>query len=197
MSINKIREYIMVKDNFSHVNLEEVGCYDYYGELKYTDAIYEMLNMSFKMDRLITEVSYVIAFDHAKMPKGICKVGQGGLSETPTPMQSIFTFLLLTGASSFIIVHNHVSNLPEASDSDKVITKMAAMLATAFDMEFIGHMIINPNGYVIQGGVMDGTKAELDEDGDLISCTYNEECEDVFETEETENISVTSETYMK
>lgn len=195
MGANKIREYIMVKDNFSHAKLEEIGCYDYYGELKYTDHIYDMLNRSFKMDSLITEVSYVIAFDHTKMPKGICKVGQGGLGETPTPMQPIFTFLLLTGASSFVVVHNHISDMPEASESDKMITKMTCMLATAFDMEFIGHMIINPNGYIIDGGTMDGIVAELDEDGDIVSWNakegeYNDE-KSPFD--EDEDVHVTSE----
>ena len=179
MGTNKIREYIMVKDNFSHAKLEEVGCYDYCGELRYMDDIYDMLNNSFKMDSLITEVSYVIAFDHKKTPKGICKVGQGGLDETPTPMQPIFTFLLLTGASSFIVAHNHISDMPEASESDKMTTKMMGMLATAFDMEFIGHMIINPSGYIIDGGTMDGIVAELDEEGEIVSWNAKEEgCDD-------------------
>ncbi len=179
MGTNKIREYIMVKDNFSHAKLEEVGCYDYYGELKYTDRIYDMLNKAFRMDSLITEVSYVIAFDHKKMPKGICKVGQGGLGETPTPMQPMFTFLLLAGASSFVVAHNHISDMPNASEDDKMVTKMMGMLATAFDVEFIGHMIINPNGYVIDGGTMDGIVAELDEDGEIVSWNAKEEeCDD-------------------
>lgn len=184
----KIREYIMVKDNFNHAKLEEVKCYDYYGELKYTDHIYDMLTRTFRMDSLITEVSYVIAFDHQKMPKGICKVGQGGLSETPTPMQPIFTFLLLTGASSFIVVHNHISNVPEASDADKMTTKMMGMLASNFDMEFIGHMIINPCGYIIDGGTMDGIIGELDENGDIYSWNSKKEVYDDAET-----IHVTSE----
>ena len=175
METNKIREYIMVKDNFSHAKLEEVGCYDYNGNLKYTDHIYNMLNDVFRMDSLITEVSYVVGFDHKKIPKGICKVGQGGLSETPTPMQPIFTFLLLTGSSSFIVVHNHISDMSEASESDKMVTTMIGMLATGFDMEFIGHMIINPCGYIIDGGVMDGIVAELDEDGDIYSWNSKEE----------------------
>ena len=193
MEMNKIREYIMVKDNFSHAKLEEVGNYDYYGELQYTDHIYHMLNSSFKMDSLITEVSYVIAFDHTKTPKGICKVGQGGLGETPTPMQPIFTFLLLAGASSFVVAHNHISDMPEASESDKMITKMIGMLANAFDMEFIGHMIINPNGYVIDGGTMDGIVAELDEDGDVVSWNKNEEDDDYVPFGESEITHGTSE----
>lgn len=195
MRENIIREYIMVKDKFSHAKLEEVGYYDYSGELKYTDDIYNMLNLSFKMDSLITEVSYVIAFDHKKMPKGICKVGQGGLSETPAPMQPIFTFLLLTGASSFIVAHNHISDMPNASESDKMITKMLGMLGMALDMEFIGHMIINPNGYTIDGGTMDGIISELDEDGEIFSWNANEEEHDEEETavDGAEAIHVTSE----
>lgn len=197
METNKIIEYIMVKDGFSHAKLEEIGCYDYDGELKYTDDIYNMLNESFKMDSLITEVSYVIAFDHKKMPKGICKVGQGGLNETPTPMQPVFTFLLLTGASSFVVAHNHISDMPEASGSDKVITGMLERLGSAFDMEFIGHMIINPSGYVIDGGTMDGIVAELDEDGDIYSWnakkedTFSDDDEDPFD--EDEEVHITSE----
>lgn len=191
METNKIREYVMVKDNFSHAKLEEIGCYDYYGELRYTDYVYGMLNDLFKMDRLITEVSYVIAFDHKKMPKGICKVGQGGLSETPNPTQPIFTFLLLTGASSFIVVHNHISDMPNASESDKLTTQMIGTLATAFNMEFVGHMIINPNGYIIDGGTMDGIVAELDENGDI--CSWNSKEEDEMSFGESEPIHVTSE----
>ena len=196
METNKIREYIMVKDEFSHAKLEEIGCYDYYGELKYTDDIYNMLNGSFKMNRLITEVSYVIAFDHKKMPKGICKVGQGGLSETPTPMQSVFTFLLLTGASSFVVAHNHISDMPNASESDKTISGMLGTLAISFDMEFIGHMVVNPNGYTIDGGTMDGIVAELDEDGEVVSWNSKEEeydDEEELPFNKVEPIHVTSE----
>ena len=200
METGKIREYIMLKDNFSHAKLEEVGCFDYYGDLKYTDDIYNMLNRSFKMDSLITEVSYVIAFDHKKMPKGICKVGQGGLNETPTPMQPIFTFLLLAGASSFIVAHNHISDMPEASESDKIVTKMVGALASSFDMEFIGHMVISPNGYTIDGGTMDGIVAELDEDGETVGRNSTEEecdCEEEPLFNDVEPIHVTSENIYK
>ena len=194
METGKIREYIMVKDSFSHAKLEEVGCYDYHGELKYTDEIYNMLSSTFKMDSLITEVSYVIAFDHKKMPKGICKVGQGGLNETPTPIQPVFTFLLLAGANSFIVAHNHISDMPNASESDKMISKMMGTLATSFDMEFIGHMVINPNGYVIDGGTMDGIVAELDEDGEIVSWDAKEvEYDEESPFDEAEPIHVTSE----
>ena len=66
----------------------------------------------------------------------------------------------MTGASSFIVVHNHISDMPEASPCDKIITNRIETLGDAFDIEFIGHMIINPNGYIIDGGIMNGTTSE-------------------------------------
>lgn len=185
MKTDKIREYIMVKDEFGHAKLEEVGCCDWNGELKYTDEMYKMLNKVFRMDSLITEVSYVIAFDLAKKVKGVCRIGQGDASETPISMQNIFTFLLLSGAASFVLVHNHISDLPKASDADKMITMKTNTLAMMFGMEFIGHMIINPNGYIIDGGTMDGTEEGLNEDSDSVD--YDDyDGEDVFEDEDDE-----------
>ena len=157
MQIDRIREYIIVKDTFDHATLEEVNCYQWEGDLVYTDEIHRMLNEVFRMNKLSTEMSYVIALDHAKNPKGICKIGQGDANATPTSMQNIFTFLLLSGAYSFILIHNHVSKMPNPSPEDKTITMRAGMFANMFDMEFIGHMIIHPEGYTIDGGVMAGT----------------------------------------
>ena len=188
MKTNKIREYIMLKDKFSHAKLEEIRCYDWNGNLKYTDEIYKMLNEIFKMDSLITELSYVIALDHANNPKGVCRIGQGDASETPTSMQNIFTFLLLTGANAFVLVHNHISEMPEASESDRMITSKTNIFANMFDMEFIGHMIINPNGYIINGGTMDNTRRKVCNDGNLIDyevcgdeCDFDEEDVESFE----------------
>ena len=61
-----------------------------------------------------------------------------------------------------------------------MITFKADNLAQMFGMEFIGHMIINPNGYIIDGGVMDGTNRAMDEYGDLFDC-------DVFDDEESDD----------
>lgn len=170
MKANKIREYILVKDKNNHPKLEEVGCYEWNGDLKYTDEVFEMLDNVFKMDKLITEVSYVIAFDHAKKVKGVCRVGQGNANESPMPLQSIYTFLLLTGANAFIVAHNHISEMPEVSAGDKIITTKVNSFALMFEMEFIGHMILNPCGYVIDGGTMNGTAREYDEYGELYDC---------------------------
>ena len=152
----KIREYTIIKNKFNHPKLEEVNCYEWDGNLAYMDEIYKMLNEVFRMNRLSTEMSYVIALDHAKRPKGVCQVGHGDANEVITSMQSTFTFLMLTGANSFVVVHNHVSDMPDPSKEDNVISMKINMLANMFDVEFIGHMIISPNGYTVDGGIMDG-----------------------------------------
>lgn len=157
----KIREYIVVKNEFNHPSLEEARCYNWKGDLSYVSEVCRMLNEIFKMDRLSTEMSYVVALDHAKKPKGVCQIGHGDTSEVLTSMQNVFTFLLLVGANSFYVVHNHVSDMPEASADDKSVTFKINFLASMFEnLEFIGHMIINPNGYIVDGGEMDGATSE-------------------------------------
>lgn len=162
----KIREYIMVKNEVNHPSLKETREFEWSGDLRYTDEVYKMLKEVFLMDKLTTEASYVVALDHAKKPKGVCKIGQGNPNETMTSMENVFTFLLLTGAYSFILAHNHVSEMPEVSISDQIVSTKASTIANMFNMEFIGHMIIHPNGYVIDGGVMNGT--EMDKEDDVL-----------------------------
>lgn len=174
MKTTEIKEYIVIKDKKNHPKLEEARNFDWVGELSSTDEIRRMLNEVFRMNKLSTEMSYVVALDHAKKLKGVCQIGHGDASQVLTSMQNIFTFLLLTGANSFVLAHNHVSEMPIASYDDNIITSKASNLADIFDIEFIGHMIVHPGGYNIDGGIMDGTELTLDyEDlGNDMAATY-------------------------
>ena len=183
---NKIREYIVVKDEHNHPSLEEVGCYDYQGDLQYTDDVFTMLSETFKMGVLCTEVSYIIAFDHAKKPKGICKIGQGDANTTPTSISNICTFLLLTGANACILSHNHISDMPQPSDEDRLVTTTMKCVCKLFNVEFIGHLITNPEGYIIIGGTTDGTSRKFDEDGELENYDYEKGCFYYYEEDEDE-----------
>ena len=160
----KINEYVVVKNKHNHPELEKTNCYEWDGDLAYMDEVHRMFNEVFRLNRLSTEMSYVVAFDHKKHPKGVCQIGHGDANQTSTSMQNIFTFLMLAGANSFVVAHNHVSNMPEASIEDKLVTTRITTLANMFDIEFVGHMIINPMGYVIDGGLMDGCTSSTDDD---------------------------------
>lgn len=164
----KIREYILVKDKVNHPKLKEINNYNWKGNLAYVDEIHRMLTEVFLMDRLVTERFYVVALDHAKKIKGICLVGQGSANEVPTPIQSIFTFLMLTGANAFVAIHNHISDMPEPSLQDNINSNRMNMIAKICDIEFIGHMIINPNGYVIDGGSVG--KVQIPENDNIDYC---------------------------
>ena len=162
MDTTKVREYIIVKNEFNHPSLEEVNCYEWTGDLVYVSEVCRMLNELFRMDRLSTEMSYVVALDHAKNLKGVCRIGHGDTSEVLMSMQSIFSFLLLSGANSFYVVHNHISDMPNASEDDKAVTLKVGLLTNMFgNLTFNGHIIINPNGYIVDGGEMDGAGKEL------------------------------------
>lgn len=173
----KVREYVIVKDEFAHSTLEEVSSHDWNGDSMYMSEIHQMLNEVFRMNRLSTERAYVVAFDHVTNIKGICQIGQGDINSTPTPSQNVFTFLLLSGAYSFIVVHNHVSNIPEPSKEDKINTAQFQIISNFLDLKFLGHMIINPNGYIIDGGTLgqngNNEENEADEKGREIEYLEN------------------------
>lgn len=160
----KIKEFSLTKNQDNIPRLEVGKYFNWKGEPRYFDEIHRMLNELFKLNKQMVEKSYVIAFDHAKEILGIMQVGQGSTNETPMPFQSIFTFLMLVGATSFMIIHNHISNMPNPSMNDRIITNRADTLGKMFEIAFIGHMIVNPKGYVVDEEKSVGLVNELDKE---------------------------------
>ncbi|RLE11711.1 hypothetical protein DRJ04_07550 [Candidatus Aerophobetes bacterium] len=50
-------------------------------------------------------------------------------------------------AAGILLVHNHPSGHPEASDDDKKITRMIAETAGVLDIKIIDHIIVGKSGY--------------------------------------------------
>lgn len=149
---NKIKEYILVLDKNNHPILEEVNCRDWYGDTFYDSEIARMMRELFNMNRLTIEQAYVVAFDHKRQIKGVYLVGQGSKSSCPVPSDSLFTFLLIIGARSFMTVHNHPSGSVQASDGDNHTTQDMQNKGDLFDMLFLGSMIIGGNDCYVYGG---------------------------------------------
>lgn len=154
----RIKEFIMIKDEHNFPKLKQDRYYEWQGNLQYMSEIHRMLNDIFLMNKRTCEVAYVVALDHSKMPKGVCKIGHGGSDSTNVPLENLFTFLLLSGANAFVVVHNHISNIPYPSFEDKIITSRITNLSEMFAMEFLGHMIIHPTGFIMDGGQFSQTQ---------------------------------------
>lgn len=149
---NTIREYILIKGENDACKLREIQNFDWYGDTVSISEIDRLLREKFHMGESFVEKSYVVAYDYAKNIKGICQVGQGGCGETPTPSQPIFTFLLLCGANSFILAHNHISDMPYPSYDDNCMSFKVGTQADNFDIDFVTHLIISPHEFYMNGG---------------------------------------------
>ena len=72
----------------------------------------------------------------------------GGTSSTIVDPKSLFKKLLLAGANSFVLAHNHPSGSRKPSMADLKITRELMAGAKALDIDFLDHLIIaHDNGY--------------------------------------------------
>jgi DNA repair protein RadC len=101
-------------------------------------------------DRLLSEpveVFHVLALDARGKPIGWSEVARGGLVACAVEPAAILRFLVLTGATRAIVLHNHPSGDPKPSADDITFT---ARLRTAFDacgIRLADHVIVASEGY--------------------------------------------------
>ena len=62
-------------------------------------------------------------------------------------LKDIFQPILISGASGFIMVHNHPSNIASPSNSDILSTKQIRDQAKKLDLTFVDHVIITKETY--------------------------------------------------
>lgn len=75
-----------------------------------------------------------------------CRVSQGGVSGTVVDHRLVVKRALELLATQFIIVHNHPSGTPQASEQDKLLTERVAQAAALFDIRLLDHVIIARDG---------------------------------------------------
>lgn len=77
---------------------------------------------------------------------GIIKIGQGGLHACALTPADVFRPVLVSGASAFILAHNHPGGDPTPSASDVDMTKALRAVADLISLPFHDHIVVAPNG---------------------------------------------------
>lgn len=114
-----------------------------------------LIREALHLDRLNAEHLICEAIDDGGHILGLLIVSIGSQSECYIHKRTIAEFVLLTGAESFIIVHNHPNNVLEASEADKATVKDLKELASLLEVEFGGDYVITKDGFVnIETGVV-------------------------------------------
>jgi len=67
---------------------------------------------------------------------------QGSTNQCAIYPANVFRFLLLSGASSFIMAHNHPGGVETPSSADWAVTKKLQSAGKTLDIAFFDHLII-------------------------------------------------------
>lgn len=105
------------------------------------NEIAKMIMTNYDTDNLTEEHSFVVAYNNNKI-LGVYILSKGTDSSCPVSTRMIFKFLLLIGANSFVILHNHPNGTLDASDNDLFVTRKINEASDFMDMEFIEHLIL-------------------------------------------------------
>lgn len=94
----------------------------------------------------INESFCLLALNRAHKPLGIRTVSKGGMTSTIVDERIIFSILLKSLATAFIIAHNHPSGNMKPSDADLVLTKRLKQLSDLHNIKLLDHLILSTDG---------------------------------------------------
>lgn len=149
-----VTEYIVVADDNDHPKLRARHRYFWQGDLTTYEDMAKLLARRFEMETAYEEFIYVLAYDITMKFLGIYNASHGNSMEAAVRIKEIMTFVLLSGADVFVLVHNHPLGSMEISDADYDLTDSVEKAAKLFGVTFDEHLIITTLGHVrIKGKV--------------------------------------------
>ena len=116
--------------------------------------IAKMLRTVFHADTLAEEHLWVIALDTQLNVKEVFEVSHSTYAFTVSNQKGMFTRLLLSGANSFVIAHNHPSGETMPSTEDYKITEDCKQAGKLLDIVLIDHVIVADDKYISLREVM-------------------------------------------
>jgi DNA repair protein RadC len=87
------------------------------------------------------EIFCVVALNNRNSIIGFI-TNEGSTNQCATYPSNIFRFLLSSGASSFIIAHNHPGGGTNPSESDWILTERLFKAGALLDLPLVDHLII-------------------------------------------------------
>lgn len=105
-----------------------------------------ILKKEFLLDQLNREHIYLVGFSENWIIS-IFLMGIGTTNTSSIYMKQVATALLLSGANSFCLFHNHPSQIITPSDDDVELAVDLANLAQLLEIEFLGSYIVTRLGY--------------------------------------------------
>lgn len=111
---------------------------------KNAEQLVQIINEDYDLSHSFNEQVIVAAYDN-KSVLDFYRVSTGGRDYTIIDFRSLFTALLLRGATDFIVIHNHPSGSCISSKNDDTICLKLQEAARFMDMRLLDFIIIGKN----------------------------------------------------
>lgn len=116
-------------------------------EITCAEHAYQVCTKSLGMHTRTEEYVYIIAVNTAGMILGCFEAAHGTVSCAVVTPREIMMKLLLIGAVSFVLAHNHPSGSLEPSREDIRLTRRIREAGLLIGIELLDHIIVTANGY--------------------------------------------------
>lgn len=129
--------------------------------VKNKDKLYKFCRMLINPDS-IAEYMIIIGVDSNYVPHSYYVIGGGNEDEVQFTYSTIIRYIIMSGCSKFILVHNHKFNCCFVSKEDSVTFKQLYDITRKLDIEFIDDYIITNSGLIsTKNLVLQPTKSKI------------------------------------
>lgn len=137
--------YDIVKDE-TVIKLKKIKAKDFqslkYIKLTNPEVVADFMNRAYDANNLVEEHLWLICLNTKLVPNAVFEVSRGTMTDAYCSPASIFQRVLLTGASGFIIVHNHPSGNIYPSQTDNDTFNNIRKLSKMMNLDFLDSIII-------------------------------------------------------
>lgn len=142
----RINQYALINNAGYPSLIKECGV-NYPEAVKSPKEIADMMRSLFSIDYKLEEEFWVICLNTKGKVHGIMSVAKGGYDFCMIDMKSLFTRVLLLGASKIIICHNHPSGDCTPSSQDMALTERVKQAAALLEIDLLDHVIVSNKDY--------------------------------------------------
>ena len=144
----RITIYKTELNNDLHTKLIKEKAYNYdVKNLNNPHSIVQVMNDVFHMNQLSEEYLYMIALNRKYKPIGFFEISHGTSDCSLCNPREIFNRLLLCGANSFVLLHNHPSGDTSPSKEDIEVFKRIKQCSELIGINFLDNIIVGDNYY--------------------------------------------------
>lgn len=182
----RIVTYSVELDNNKHPLLVPIKSANYFKhlELSNPETITDMMNEIFHANALAEEYVWIISMSTRFVPLAVFECSHGSVNSSILSPREIFMRLLVSGASSFVLIHNHPSGYIIPSKSDNEATDVLERLSIMMNVIFADHVIIGEKNYYsyMEQGLLQTHYEEKITHSDYCDESYEDIYEDYEET---------------